>query len=155
MKRIFILAFLILTANGFAQKDKKGKVETKTDSVTLIKSENIGFVISPDYLGRAYDTYPQFIGGRSAEIDFINKTMKHPECIKCKGVTDGTGLRFVVNENGSISDITITKNFPDCKECDEEALRIVKSMPNWKPAQLNGKNIKLDWDYWIRFSFGK
>ncbi|GAA2994074.1 energy transducer TonB [Prevotella corporis] len=56
---------------------------------------------------------------------------------------------FTVNEDGSLSDITVMKNLTP--PLDEEAIRIVKSMPKWKPAKLNGKAVKSKYTIPVNF----
>jgi protein TonB len=50
-------------------------------------------------------------------------------------------LKFVVSENGYISNVTVIRGVQDCPECDAEAIRVIKSMPNWKPGKINGKAV--------------
>ncbi|MBI3240428.1 MAG: energy transducer TonB, partial [Flavobacteriia bacterium] len=51
-------------------------------------------------------------------------------------------LMFVVNENGAISGIKVLKGCKNCPDADREAVRLVSSMPAWKPAKMQGSNVK-------------
>lgn len=51
-------------------------------------------------------------------------------------------LKFVINEDGSISNVMVEKGVPYCTSCDKEALRVVKKMPNWIPAKVKGKPVR-------------
>ena len=51
-------------------------------------------------------------------------------------------LKFVVDTDGTISSVIVTKTSDDCKSCEKAAIKVVKSMPNWKPGKVNGKEVK-------------
>ncbi len=52
-------------------------------------------------------------------------------------------LKFIVNENGKLSDMVVLKGVPNCAECDAEALRLIKTMPLWNPGKMKGKPVKM------------
>ena len=51
-------------------------------------------------------------------------------------------LKFVVDTDGSISLVTVTKSSDDCKTCEKAAIKVVKSMPHWTPGKVNGQPVK-------------
>lgn len=51
-------------------------------------------------------------------------------------------LKFVVDTDGSISLVTVTKSSDDCKTCEKAAIKVVKSMPRWTPGKVNGQAVK-------------
>lgn len=51
-------------------------------------------------------------------------------------------LKFVVDTDGSISSVIVTKSSDDCKSCEKAAIKVVKSMPKWTPGKVNGKAVK-------------
>jgi periplasmic protein TonB len=82
----------------------------------------------------------QFMGGEAARQLYLKKSVQFP-----KEAFDSGGkchLKFIVNENGAISLVHIEKGVPNCESCDREAMRVVKSMPTWKPAK-NEKGEKI------------
>ncbi|MFN5983450.1 MAG: energy transducer TonB [Fluviicola sp.] len=50
-------------------------------------------------------------------------------------------MKFIVSENGFISNVKVIRGVEDCPECDREAIRVVKSMPNFIPGKVNGKAV--------------
>lgn len=78
-----------------------------------------------------------FPGGMAAMRLFLRENIQIPEEI----VSGKVIVHFVVNENGTVSDVTIKKGIPGCKACDEEAVRVVRSMPLFAPGKINGKNV--------------
>jgi periplasmic protein TonB len=84
----------------------------------------------------------EFPGGNSAMMKYIQSNMVYPAMAREAGISGKCFLKFVVNENGDISDVTILKGVPGCGDCDKEAIRVVKSMPKWKAAKMTGKAVK-------------
>jgi protein TonB len=72
---------------------------------------------------------------------FLASNIKYPETAIKLGLQGKCYLKFVVSENGNVSNVNVVKGVTDCPECDKEAIRVVRSMPNWKPAKMNGKAV--------------
>ena len=81
-----------------------------------------------------------FPGGEAAMFKWIADRIKYPEECKANGIQGRVYVQFVVNEDGSLSDAKILRS-PD-KALSQEAIRIVKAMPKWKPAQNKGKVVR-------------
>ncbi len=90
----------------------------------------------PD-VGFALAEYP---GGFEAMADYIAKSVVYPEKAKAEGVEGKVFVQFVVDTDGSIADATVLRGVGG--ECDDEALRVVKSMPKWQPATFKGKPVR-------------
>lgn len=73
---------------------------------------------------------------------FLGENLQFPEIAIRKKWEGKCFLRFVVSESGRISDVKVVKGTPNCIPCDEEAVRVVRSMPDWVPAKNKGKNVK-------------
>ena len=82
---------------------------------------------------------PQFPGGSSELLKFFAQNIIYPEIAKRAEVEGKINLSFIVDKNGSISDIQIVKGIG--AGCDEEAVRILKMMPRWSPGKQNGKPV--------------
>lgn len=78
--------------------------------------------------------FPAFDGGAKKMCSYICKNMKYPEALKRQNVKGVTTVGFVVKSDGSIADVEVVKSSGK-QEFDDEAVRLVKSFPNWKPAQ--------------------
>ena len=61
-------------------------------------------------------------------------------------------IRFVVNEDGSVSNLTVMKGIGS--GCEEEAIRVIKGMPKWRPGKQNGKAVKVFFTLPINFVLG-
>ena len=86
----------------------------------------------------AFDTRPFFPGGDAALLPWIKANIKYPAKAKEKGVTGRVVVTFIVEIDGSLSDIKIFRNTaPEFKaEFEAEAIRLVKAMPAWDPAKI-------------------
>ncbi len=85
------------------------------------------------------DEEAQFNGSLN---EFIVKKLVYPQTAIEMGVQGKCYLKFVVNTNGSVSDVVVARGVPDCPECDKEALRVIRAMPAWKPGKNNGKAVR-------------
>ena len=86
---------------------------------------------------RAVEQMPQFPGGEAALIKYIQKNLKYPQ-----GQEDVEGkvlFQFVVKKNGKIGEVKVLSVLG--KDFDQEAIRVVKSLPKFKPGRQNGKAV--------------
>ncbi|MBQ6083063.1 MAG: M56 family metallopeptidase [Bacteroidales bacterium] len=95
------------------------------------------------------DVMPEYPGGTNAMFDFIRKNVKYPESAKEKGIEGRVYVNFVIDKDGSISDIKVLRGL--CKEIDEEAVRVVKAMPKWNPGMQDGEPVRVQ--YTLPFYF--
>lgn len=79
---------------------------------------------------------PSFPGGDSKFVEFINKTRRYPKDAYKKGVQGRVTCSFVVNTDGSISNIKVMRSV--AASLNEEAVRILKEMPAWQPGRIEG-----------------
>lgn len=103
----------------------------------------------PEVYDRATEM-PQFPGGAAAMMYYINKTMKYPKAAKENSLEGKVIIKFYVDTDGSVKDPVVLKDAVG-GGCAEEALRIVKSMPKWKPGYDRGKAVKVYYTIPIAF----
>jgi len=94
---------------------------------------------------------PEFPGGAAEMMKYIQKNVQYPQMAKEAGLSGKCFLKFVVNGSGNISDVQVLRGVPGCGECDREAIRVVKSMPNWKPGKQNGRTVPVFFNLPINF----
>ena len=95
------------------------------------------------------DEMPEFKGGMDALMKYLGSNIKYPEEAK-KSETEGTVfISFVVDKKGKIKDATVIKALNP--HLDNEALRVIKSMPNWKPGKKDGKKVNVKYTIPINF----
>lgn len=92
---------------------------------------------------------PEFEGGEAALYKYLADHVHYPEKATNAGQQGTVRVRFVVNEDGSISNVEVQR--PVGFGMDEEAKRVVQSMPRWKPGKNNGKPVKVYFTVPIKF----
>ena len=92
---------------------------------------------------------PEFPGGNEKMMEFISSNTQYPQEAKNKGIQGRVLVNFVVDTDGSVTDVDVMKGIGG--GCDEEAVRVVKSMPKWQPGRQRGKAVKVA--YTIPFDF--
>jgi len=84
---------------------------------------------------------PEFPGGQAAIAEYLYKNLRYPEMAKENNIQGRVSVKFVVNEEGNVSDVQVVKGIGG--GCDEEAVRVVKKMPSWKAGKQNGRAVKV------------
>lgn len=143
MKHLFLLAFLILSNSGFAQNDtliKTGIDDSEFREMALDSNQQ-------DESNKTYlfvEQMPQFKSGdpRKSEADlmkFISKNLKYPKEAYKHKVKGRIMVRFRVTTEGKVSDAQIISKTKLGYGCEEEALRVIQSIPDWElPGKQNG-----------------
>ncbi len=93
---------------------------------------------------------PEFKGGTNALYQFLGRNIKYPAAAVKANVEGKVFVQFVVNKIGETSDVTILKGIGF--GCDEEAMRVVRLMPNWIPARQSGKSVAVQYTLPIAFA---
>lgn len=96
------------------------------------------------------ETQPEFPGGEEARLKFIGSNIKYPQVARELGVSGTVYVEFIVGKDGKISDAKIVRGIGS--GCDEEALRVVKMFPNWKPGKQRGKAVSVRFRMPIKFT---
>ncbi|QMW00914.1 energy transducer TonB [Spirosoma foliorum] len=93
---------------------------------------------------------PEYPGGMSALINFLGKNLNYPRQAASAGVSGRVFVSFIVNTDGSLTDIQILKGIGF--GCDEEALRVMNKMPHWKPGKQSGRAVRVKYNLPIAFT---
>ena len=98
----------------------------------------------------AVEEMPEFNGGQLAMMEFLMNNMKYPQAA-VKAKQQGKAIvGFVVRKDGTVSDVHITKSAGHAV-LDEEAIRVVKAMPAWKPGKQKGEPVNVKYSVPITF----
>ncbi len=93
---------------------------------------------------------PQYPGGMQAMITYLQENVTYPKDAQEKKISGRVLVTFIVEKDGSVSNVETVKSvFPSL---DEEAVRIVKGMPNWKPGKQSGKVVRVKYTLPVSFS---
>lgn len=98
---------------------------------------------------KVVEVMPEFPGGMKALMDFIQKNIRYPEEARKNGIQGRVAVSVVIDENGRVTAPVIMRSrYP---ALDEEALRIVGLMPQWKPGMQQGKAVKVEFTFPVTF----
>lgn len=129
-----------------------GKIQrTVSDNAKQWRAAIIKPTADPDSskIFGAAEEMPSFPGGEKALMQYIKDNTYYPEEM-CEGAAQGRVMvGFVINEDGSISDVKVLRSLTP--ECDEVAVKIVKGMPKWNPGKQNGKAVKTKYTVPVSF----
>jgi TonB family protein len=122
-----VIIFLFLTSFCFAQKDS-------TEIYTVVEK------------------MPEPYEGMKGFSEFIGKNLIYPKSAIKANKTGKCYLKFIVEADGSMSNIEVLKGVEGCAECDQEALRVLRSYDKkWKPGTQNDKLVRVYYNLPLRF----
>ena len=102
-----------------------------------------------DEIFQVVEEMPVFPGGETKLLEYISNNIQYPQVARETGIQGRVFIGFVVEPDGSISNVKLLRGIGG--GCDEEAIRVVKSMPKWKPGKQHGKVVRVS--YLIPISF--
>lgn len=95
------------------------------------------------------DVYPEFEGGMKAWAKFLQRNLNYPSMAQENGIQGKVFVSFVVEKDGSISNVTVLKGIG--AGCDQEAMRVIKKSPKWNPGKQNGQNVRVRYNIPLSF----
>ena len=150
---------LVKEENQVKQMDKlDDKVAVGSEDKEGVKDRNVEAVRSeiavaapppppapkPEVATKVFDVVeemPSFPGGSAALMSYLSSNTKYPVVAQENGVQGRVIVSFVVERDGSISDVKVARSVDP--SLDREAQRVVKSMPKWKPGKQNGSAVRV------------
>ena len=95
------------------------------------------------------DQMPEFPGGMDKLLQFINDNMQYPTKAQTEGIQGKVIVQFIIDEDGYIIEPNIVRSVES--SLDNEALRLIKMLPQWKPGTLGGKAVKVKYTVPVAF----
>ncbi|MDR1201793.1 MAG: energy transducer TonB [Tannerellaceae bacterium] len=92
---------------------------------------------------------PQFPGGETELLRFVNKSIKYPVIAQENGIQGRVTCSFVINRDGSVVDAEVSRGVDP--SLDKEALRVINTMPKWSPGKQRGKPVRVKYTIPITF----
>jgi len=93
---------------------------------------------------------PTFPGGETKLYKFLGESIKYPEEAKELGIQGRVFVNFVIETNGAVSNVKVLRGIGG--GCDEEAIRVIKSMPKWTPGKQRGIPVRVSYNLPIKFT---
>ena len=92
---------------------------------------------------------PSYPGGEKALLEYVAKNIKYPQIARETGIQGRVFVGFVVEPDGSVSNVKILRGIGG--GCDEEAMRVIKSLAKWKPGKQRGKAVRVSYQIPVVF----
>lgn len=92
---------------------------------------------------------PEFPGGQGALMQYLQSNLRYPTMAREAGIQGTVFVTFVVERDGSITDVRVLRGVGG--GLDEEAIRVVRNMPQWTPGRQRGQAVRVQFNLPIRF----
>lgn len=146
---ILPLAFLLIVANSCVNRDKKSNEDTVTERGISDPTDDPDGVIFSDEIIEKDDSevfvvveeQPEYPGGNPALMRFLSDNIKYPVEAQKNGVEGRVIVNFVIEKDGRLNEFDVVRGVDPL--LDEEALRVLKNMPNWIPGKQRGEVVRV------------
>ncbi len=92
---------------------------------------------------------PEYPGGEKKLLEYVGKSVKYPQIARESGIQGRVFVNFVIEPDGSVSNVKVLRGIGG--GCDEEAMRVIKSMAKWKPGKQRGKPVRVSYTLPVNF----
>lgn len=92
---------------------------------------------------------PEYPGGEKKLLEYVGKSVKYPQIARESGIQGRVFVNFVIEPDGSVSNVKVLRGIGG--GCDEEAVRVIKSMAKWKPGKQRGKAVRVSYTLPVNF----
>ena len=123
-------------------KDVEVVIAAPVEAPVEEEEEEVVFVV--------VETMPEFPGGQQALFKYLSENVKYPAIAQENGIQGRVICQFVVNKDGSIVEVEVVRSGGDAS-LDKEAVRVIKSMPKWKPGKQRGKAVRVKYTVPVNF----
>ena len=96
------------------------------------------------------ESMPEFPGGAQAMMKYVAENIKYPVIAQENGIQGRVICQFVVEKDGKVSDIQVVRSSGEAS-LDKEAVRVINSMPKWKPGKQRGKPVRVKYTLPVNF----
>ncbi len=141
---------LAKTTTAIGSFDVKGNDESAGE---VLKAKEVIAQEVPKEEEKVFDVVeqmPSFPGGQGALFEYLSKNIKYPVVAEENGVQGRVIVTFVVERDGSITDVKVVKSVDP--SLDKEAARVVRSMPHWIPGKQNGSAVRVKFTVPVTFT---
>lgn len=136
-KSILLVVFLI-SLGSCNMTDDESKTNTQKPETPVQEK-------SP----KANHVSPEFPGGKNKMFEFVQSNLVYPEEAINNNIEGTVVIQFAIGKDGKLSNEKVIKGIG--YGCDEAALNVIKSMPDWKAGELNGEKSKLELSIPVKF----
>lgn len=125
--------------------------EDQTEYIDIAEVENIVVEEEPQEEApfMVVEDMPEFPGGTAALLEYLQKNIKYPPICRENNIQGRVLIQFIVNKDGSIVEPEVVRSVDPY--LDKEALRVISTMPNWKPGSQRGKAVRVKFTVPVNF----
>ncbi|HAQ66116.1 MAG TPA: energy transducer TonB [Bacteroidales bacterium] len=131
---------IVIDAEATATSEVQQYVPVKHEEEEIVEAEIFQIV----------ESMPDFPGGDEARMTYLRDNIKYPQIARESSISGTVYVTFVVEKDGRVTDIKILRGIGG--GCDEEAMRVIKAMPRWKPGKQRGKPVRVQFNMPIKFT---
>lgn len=131
-----------IEVNTEDDKEQEVVIAAPVEAPVEEEEEEVVFVV--------VESMPEFPGGQQALFKYLSENVKYPVIAQENGIQGRVICQFVVNKDGSIVDVEVVRSGGDAS-LDKEAVRVIKSMPKWKPGKQRGKAVRVKYTVPVNF----
>jgi periplasmic protein TonB len=140
----------LVSQEDLANKPSNAPPPTEEEFAPKEEKKQVIEQAAPAEIFTVVEEQPNYPGGDEARIKWLQENIKYPEEAKELGIQGKVFVTFVVEVDGSISDVRVLRGIGG--GCDEEAIRVVKSMPKWIPGKQRGVPVRVQFNLPIKFT---
>lgn len=123
---------------------KEAQVQTYVAPAVVEEEEE-----SAQQIFTVVEQMPEFPGGQGALLQYLAKSIKYPVIAQENGIQGRVSCSFVINRDGAIVDAEVIRGVDP--SLDKEALRVINTMPKWKPGMQRGKPVRVKYTVPVTF----
>jgi len=123
-------------------KDMEVVIEPPVEAPVEEEEEEVIFVV--------VESMPEFPGGQQAMMRYIGENIKYPVIAQENGIQGRVICQFVIEKDGKVTDIQVVRSSGE-PSLDKEAVRVINSMPKWKPGKQRGKPVRVKYTIPVNF----
>jgi TonB family protein len=139
----FVVAVFAIQSCDFQQQTAES-----LEQEIILKEESVP---EDDPVFTVVEVDPEFKGGVNELMKYLQNNLRYPATARQEGIQGTVFISFVVEKDGSISNAKILRGITGGAMLDAEALRVVNSMPEWKPGYQRGQEVRVQYNLPIRF----
>ena len=143
-KRLILFGCLVLVCVGICAQTSSDEIPPQAEEVENSQHDDTEVMFVD------YETMPEFPGGQQALFAYLSENVKYPRVAKENKIQGRVICSFVVEKDGRITNVQVVRSGGD-PSLDREALRVIKSMPNWKPGTQKGKPVRVKYTVPVSF----
>ena len=114
--------------------------------IEVVEDDNF---FDEDDIFQVVEEMPEFPGGEEKLLEYLGKNIHYPERAREQGVQGRCIIEFVIERDGTVTEPKIVRSLES--QCDNEAVRVIKSLPKWKPGKQKGKPVRVKYTVPVQF----